>query len=151
MDADLAAEIAAHLEMEAAEQRAAGLGEAEARAAAHRVFGNASLALEDSRAAWGWAGAESLVRDLRLAALTALMLREAAAFGGVGWLAGLAAACALPRLIPAAFSGISYTLSAAGAVLVLSGLLIAAVALAASWLPARRAARMDPNQALRWE
>lgn len=83
--------------------------------------------------------------------VTAMMLREAAAFGGVGWLAGLAAACALPRLIPAAFSGISYTLSAAGAVLVLSGLLIAAVALAASWLPARRAARMDPNQALRWE
>ncbi|MGH9507180.1 MAG: ABC transporter permease, partial [Terriglobales bacterium] len=67
MDAELAAEIAAHLEMEAEEQRAAGLSEAEARAAAQRVFGNAALALEDSRAAWGWSGAESLRRDLRLA------------------------------------------------------------------------------------
>ncbi|MGH9507020.1 MAG: FtsX-like permease family protein, partial [Terriglobales bacterium] len=83
--------------------------------------------------------------------VTAMILGEAAAFGGVGWLAGLAAACALPRLIPALLSGISYSFSVSAAVLSLAGLLIAAVALAASWVPARRAASADPNQALHWE
>ncbi|MGH9535897.1 MAG: ADOP family duplicated permease [Terriglobales bacterium] len=83
--------------------------------------------------------------------VTGMLLGEAAAFGGAGWLAGLAAACALPRLIPAVMEGISYSFPVSAALLSLAGLLIAAVALAASWVPARRAASADPNQALHWE
>ncbi len=57
-DRDLAEEMRFHLEMKAAESGAA---------AARRRFGNAALLLEDSREAWGWAGVEAWLADLRYA------------------------------------------------------------------------------------
>jgi predicted permease len=58
-DRDLEEEMRFHLEMQAQE-----LGPAAAR----RRFGNATLLLEDSRQAWGWAAVDSWLDDLRYAA-----------------------------------------------------------------------------------
>lgn len=77
-----------------------------------------------------------------------LILRRAARLTGVGLGCGLVMAFGLARLVanllrgvrpddPVVFAGIAAT--------------VAAIALGASWLPARRAARVDPMQALRNE
>ena len=75
-----------------------------------------------------------------------LVLRQGLTLTLVGTAIGLAGAVALSRLLtrlmPSVQPGDFLTLSAASAVLV-------AVALAASFLPARRAARVDPMIALR--
>ena len=47
---ELDRELQAHLELEAEEQREAGLSEQEARYAAKRAFGNHSLTKENARA-----------------------------------------------------------------------------------------------------
>src|SRR6185437_5178590 len=65
IDAELAEEIETHLELAAAEKRASGLSEQDARLAARRAFGNPTLARESSRAAWQWSRAETLATDLR--------------------------------------------------------------------------------------
>ncbi len=77
-----------------------------------------------------------------------MVLRRASRLTAIGLLAGLALAFFLARMVanllrgvrpddPLVFIGIS--------------LIIAAIALASSWIPARRAARVDPIQALRAE
>ncbi|MGO9009495.1 MAG: ADOP family duplicated permease [Bryobacteraceae bacterium] len=67
-DEDFAQEISAHLELEADRLREEGLSEAEARAAAHRAFGNVTSVqerfYESGRLIW----LEQLVQDLRHAA-----------------------------------------------------------------------------------
>jgi len=77
-----------------------------------------------------------------------MMLRESLAVVGLGLLAGLAAAAALSRLVAAMLFGLSpadpLTHLAAATVL-------GAVALVASSLPALRAARLEPTEALREE
>lgn len=77
-----------------------------------------------------------------------MILRESSWLTAAGLLVGLAGALLLTRLVKSMLYGIApddpTTLSAA--VLLLLG-----VALAASWIPARRAARVDPMQALRHE
>ena len=65
MDQDLAEEMRTHLEMKAQEKRESGMGEKEARQAASREFGNASLLKEVSREMWGWTQVESTIRDIR--------------------------------------------------------------------------------------
>jgi len=66
-DRELNDEIRAHIEMEEAEQRAAGLTPSEARDAARRAFGNVTLAKEASRDAWIFRWLEELAQDLRYA------------------------------------------------------------------------------------
>lgn len=77
-----------------------------------------------------------------------LVIRKAVALAGGGLIVGLLAACVLTRLL----AGLLYRVSATdpatfGGV----AILLAAVALLASWLPARRAAAVDPMTALREE
>ncbi len=67
---DLAEEMRAHLEMQAEENEASGMDPDEARYAARRQFGNATLLRETSRDAWGWASLERLSQDLRYALRT---------------------------------------------------------------------------------
>src|SRR5688572_15234471 len=69
---DFAAEIQAHLEIEADRLRGEGLSEAEARAAAYRAFGNVAVAGERfyERSHWMWA--DHLKQDLRYAWRTLL-------------------------------------------------------------------------------
>ena len=68
---DLDRELSADLDLEAAEQRANGLSEEEARYAAQRAFGNVTLVKEDTRAMWGWTSVERFGQDLRYALRTA--------------------------------------------------------------------------------
>jgi predicted permease len=64
-ESDLARELRDHLELEAAEQREAGLPPEEAAHAAHRALGNTLKIEEDVRAAWGMQWLETLAQDVR--------------------------------------------------------------------------------------
>ena len=64
-DADLARELRDHLELEADEQRAAGLSREEAAYAAHRALGNTLKIEEDVRTTWGFQWLETCVQDVR--------------------------------------------------------------------------------------
>jgi ABC-type antimicrobial peptide transport system permease subunit len=76
------------------------------------------------------------------------VLRHAMVVGALGIVAGLAGALALTRVL----SGLLFDVSATDpAVFASIALLLGAVTLVASWLPARRAARVDPMVALRSE
>ena len=77
-----------------------------------------------------------------------MILREASLLAVVGVAAGLAVGVAMSRLIATMLYGLkSYDpLTFTGA-----ALLLLVVALSASWIPARRAARIDPLKALRHE
>jgi putative ABC transport system permease protein len=69
-EAELAAEIRDHLELEAAEQRESGVPPQEADAAARRAFGNVGLVEQEVRDAWGWTAMEQLAQDVRYALRT---------------------------------------------------------------------------------
>ena len=75
-----------------------------------------------------------------------MVSRQAAAVAAVGVVAGLVGALGLMRVLRSLLFGVSPTdpFALAGA-----ALLLVAVSAAASWLPARRAAALDPAQALR--
>jgi len=77
-----------------------------------------------------------------------MILRESTWLAGAGILAGMAAALPLTRLVRSMLYGVQPwdPGTMAGGVLILL-----AVALAASWIPARRAARVQPMDALRHE
>ena len=66
-DADLVRELQSDLELEEEEQRERGLSAEEARYAARRALGNATLIKEQTHEAWGWALFERFVQDLRFA------------------------------------------------------------------------------------
>jgi predicted permease len=76
----------------------------------------------------------------------ALVLRQAAVLIAVGIVLGVAASIGLTRVLAGMLYGISATDPLAFALVVA---LLAATALLATWLPARRAARVDPMTALR--
>jgi len=84
----------------------------------------------------------------RRADVLGLILRQGLVVIAVGFGPGLAASLALGRLL----SRWLFEIHAADPLtLALACLPLAAVALLACWLPARRAARVDPMVALRWE
>jgi ABC-type antimicrobial peptide transport system permease subunit len=84
----------------------------------------------------------------RPAQALALVARESSAVVGIGLLLGLAGALLTARL----FAGLLFGIGPADPVaLVAAVAVLAAVALAATLLPARRAARVDPAVALRAE
>jgi predicted permease len=62
---DLERELRSDLELEEEEQRDKGLLQEEARYAARRAFGNATLIRERTHEVWGWAALERFVCDLR--------------------------------------------------------------------------------------
>jgi predicted permease len=84
----------------------------------------------------------------RHADVSRMVLRQAGLVAALGIVSGLVAAIGLPRLMSSLLYGVSaadpvtYLLAATG---------VAAVALLASYVPARRAAGVDPVEALRWE
>ena len=63
-EADLARELRDHLELEAEAQLESGLPPGQARYAARRAFGNATLVKEQTRETWGWAFWSNLLKDL---------------------------------------------------------------------------------------
>src|ERR1043165_6286294 len=63
-DAGLEEEVRLHLELREQEEIQAGLTPKEARQAAARRFGNATLLKEKSHIAWGWEWLESFVQDI---------------------------------------------------------------------------------------
>ena len=67
-DRDLQDEMRLHLELRQQEQVDRGLSPEDARAAAHRKFGNATHLGEVSGDAWGWRGLEHFAQDLRYGA-----------------------------------------------------------------------------------
>jgi putative ABC transport system permease protein len=78
----------------------------------------------------------------------AMVLRQAAVLACAGLAAGLAASLALTRFLSTLLFEVRTTDLATLATITV---LLAAVALAASYLPARRAASVDPTVALRYE
>jgi ABC-type antimicrobial peptide transport system permease subunit len=80
--------------------------------------------------------------------VTWIVLRQTLWLVAIGLAAGVPASIFLARLVENLFYGVTPTdaLTQAGAAAVL-----AAVALVASYLPARRAGRIDPLAALRYE
>jgi predicted lysophospholipase L1 biosynthesis ABC-type transport system permease subunit len=77
-----------------------------------------------------------------------LVLREGLPLIAAGLAFGLAAAFGLTRLMSALLFGVSPVDPVTFAAVSIA---LAAVALVASYLPARRASSMDPTEALRWE
>jgi predicted permease len=66
-NADLEREMRSDLDLEEEEQRERGASSEEARYAAVRAFGNATLIREQTHEAWGWASFECLWQDVRYA------------------------------------------------------------------------------------
>ncbi len=58
-------ELQFHLDNQIAENVAAGMNEEEARHAAMRLFGNATILKEETRDAWGWIALEQITQDVR--------------------------------------------------------------------------------------
>ncbi len=62
---EMAAEMAEHLAEKIEQLREDGLSDKDASGVARQQFGNATLILEDSRAAWGWNAVEQFWQDAR--------------------------------------------------------------------------------------
>jgi putative ABC transport system permease protein len=77
-----------------------------------------------------------------------LVMRQALCLLSAGLAAGLAISLALTRLLASLLWGVTVE---DPRILVLVSLMLAAVTLAASWAPARRALRVDPTLSLRYE
>jgi predicted permease len=69
---DLEREVRSHLELEMEEHQNAGVRYDEARHAAKRAFGNATLVKEDTRAMWGSTLLDQLLQDLKYGVRTLL-------------------------------------------------------------------------------
>ena len=78
-------------------------------------------------------------------AVVRMLLGEGVRIAAVGVALGLAGAFALTRVLQSLLYGISSTDAATFAA---AAVFVAVVAVAATWVPARRAARLDPRTAL---
>jgi ABC-type antimicrobial peptide transport system permease subunit len=78
-------------------------------------------------------------------AVVRMLVGEGARIAAVGVVLGLAGAFALTRVLQSLLYGISST---DAATFTAAAVFVAAVALVATWMPARRAARVDPRAAL---
>jgi len=79
-EADFDRELRNHLDLEAEGHQDEGVSPDEARSAARRAFGNATLVKENVRAIWGWTAVEQTIQDLRYSVRT---LSKAPAFTAV--------------------------------------------------------------------
>jgi putative ABC transport system permease protein len=67
LEEEIRQELEFHLEEEAEERRATGLSDDQARRAARRDLGNATVLREDIRTLWNWMFLEQLAQDIRYA------------------------------------------------------------------------------------
>ncbi len=138
-DEDFGEEIQANITLDVDRFIAEGMGPEEARAAALRAFGNVTRTQEIGiRMALG-AARHRIAWMLARETLIVLMV-------GVGL--GIAGHLAAAQLIQSQLFGVEPSDPTAAAAAVAGLALIAAVAV---WLPARRATKVDPMVALRWE
>ncbi|HVH86372.1 MAG TPA: ABC transporter permease, partial [Terriglobales bacterium] len=79
-DAELREEMDLHLELRQQEHLASGMASNDARAAAHRRFGNETVLRQKSHTEWGWSWIEDFIQDARFAAR---MLRKSPAFAAL--------------------------------------------------------------------
>ncbi len=97
--AALDAEMAFHIEQQIAENRAAGMSEGDARAAALRTFGNPAALRDQARATWSWSGLELVLRDARIGVRTLLRTPGFAAIAIVVMGLGIGANIALFTIV----------------------------------------------------
>ena len=135
LEARLDEELGFHLEMQAREHEARGMSPQAARRAARLARRTNEIGL---RMALGAPRGQVL----------GLVMRETARLIAIGVAAGLAGALALTRVAASQLFGVS---AHDPATVLTATLAMAAVALAAGFLPARRAADTDPMAALRYE
>jgi predicted permease len=92
---DLREELEFHLSEEAEEREAGGLPRDEARSAARRDLGNATLLREDTRALWTWSLLEQLAQDARYALRLMARNRAVSAFAVLSLALGIGAGTAI--------------------------------------------------------
>src|SRR6516225_6226317 len=100
-DADLERELLSDLELEEEEQRDRGLSAEEARFAARRAFGNATLIREQTREAWTWVWLEQLTRDVKYGTRTLLRSPEFALVSVLVMALGIGATTSLFTMVRA--------------------------------------------------
>jgi len=92
---DLREELEFHLSEEADEREAGGVPRDEARAAARRELGNATLLREDTRALWTWSLLEQVAQDARYALRLMARNRAVSAFAVLSLALGIGAGTAI--------------------------------------------------------
>jgi predicted permease len=99
LDAEMTAEMQAHIALQTERNIAAGMNPDEARYAALRQFGNVASIQEQAREVRGWVWLEQLGKDFRLAGRTLLRNRGSSVVAVVTLAIGMAATASLFSLV----------------------------------------------------